>query len=208
MTYIVWDWNGTLFDDLDLCLYCINRLLTNNGYEQVHTYDRYREVFCFPIKQYYQNAGFTFDKKPFEELAQEYMDIYLPMAHLCKLNKDAKAVVEALHDKGYKQVILTASKIEVLNEQLKPFNISDKFDILLGTDNIYCHSKAQLAERLLQKVSESDKIYFIGDTLHDAEVGKLLNAQIILYEGGHQFLPDSEEYQKIKSLKEVLERIK
>lgn len=207
MTYIVWDWNGTLFDDLDLCLYCINRLLTDNGYEQVHTYEQYRKVFCFPIKQYYLNAGFKFDKKSFEELAQEYMDIYLPMAHLCKLNKDAKEVINEFNQKGYKQVILTASKINVLKEQLEPFNIKDKFDLLLGTDNIYCHSKAQLAEKLLQRIDKNDKIYFIGDSLHDAEVGKILGAQIILYEGGHQFLPDSEEYCKVKTLKEISERI-
>ena len=27
---IVWDWNGTLLDDVDLCFSCINRLLVNH----------------------------------------------------------------------------------------------------------------------------------------------------------------------------------
>ena len=45
MKKIVWDWNGTLFDDIDLCLECINTLLVHHG------------LSCLPDKEAYRKVG-------------------------------------------------------------------------------------------------------------------------------------------------------
>ncbi len=206
--YMIWDWNGTLFDDLDVCFYCINRLLYNHGYKPLYTYAEYKKVFCFPIKQYYQNAGFDFSKIPYETLADEYMRMYLPLADNCRLNKDALCVIDELNNRGVKQVILTASKKENLLRQLSHFDITDKFDMLLATDNHYCHSKLQLAESFIQNAKDARNIYFIGDSLHDAEVAKAMGAKIFLHTCGHQSLSPSSEYTLLNGIKEVLEYIK
>ena len=206
--YMIWDWNGTLFDDLDVCLYCINRLLYNHGYKPLFTYDEYKKVFCFPIKKYYENAGFDFSKTPYETLADEYMRMYLPLADNCALNKDAVFVVDKLKKMGVKQVILTASKRENLMRQLSHFSFTDKFDMLLATDNHYCHSKLQLAEHFFKNANDIDEIYFIGDSLHDAEVAKAMQAKIFLHTCGHQALTPSNDYILLNSIKDVLEYIK
>ena len=73
---IVWDWNGTLLDDVDLCFSCINRLLVNHELQPLSTLNQYREVFTFPIEDYYKRVGFNFDKIPFSILAHEYMEDY------------------------------------------------------------------------------------------------------------------------------------
>ena len=31
----VWDWNGTLFDDVDICIYSINELLARHGLKRL-----------------------------------------------------------------------------------------------------------------------------------------------------------------------------
>ncbi len=205
---MIWDWNGTLFDDLDVCLYCINRLLYNHGYKPLFTYREYKKVFCFPIKQYYENAGFDFSKTPYETLADEYMRMYLPLADKCALNKEAVLVVDELRKMGVKQVILTASKKENLMRQLSHFSITDKFDMLLATDNHYCHSKLQLAEHFFKNADDIDELYFIGDSLHDAEVAKAMQAKIFLHTCGHQHLNPSNEYTLLNNIKDVLEYIK
>ena len=205
--YMIWDWNGTLFDDLDVCLYCINRLLYNHGYKPLYTYDEYKNVFCFPIKKYYENAGFDFSKTPYETLADEYMRMYLPLADNCRLNGDALYVIDELEKRGVKQVILTASKRENLMRQIEHFGIADKFFMLLATDNHYCHSKLQLAESFIQNAKDARSIYFIGDSLHDAEVAKAMNAKIFLHTCGHQALTPSNEYVLLNSIKDVLEYI-
>ncbi len=62
---IVWDWNGTLLNDVDLCFSCINRLLVSHDLKPLDTLSQYREVFTFPIEDYYKRVGFDFDKIPF-----------------------------------------------------------------------------------------------------------------------------------------------
>ena len=46
---ILWDWNGTLLDDVDLCVDALNRLLAGFGYPQRYDHERYRDIFGFPI---------------------------------------------------------------------------------------------------------------------------------------------------------------
>ena len=87
-THIVWDWNGTLFDDLEYSLKCINTLLARYGLENL-TVSRYHDVFGFPISEYYKRIGFDFDKVPYSALAKEYMDIYIPGSMHCPLRSDA-----------------------------------------------------------------------------------------------------------------------
>ena len=44
---ILWDWNGTLLDDVDLCVDALNRLLADFGYPQRYDRDQYRAIFWF-----------------------------------------------------------------------------------------------------------------------------------------------------------------
>ena len=62
---ILWDWNGTLLDDVALCVDALNHLLAEYGYPQRYTLDSYREIFGFPVEEYYVRAGFDFSRPPF-----------------------------------------------------------------------------------------------------------------------------------------------
>lgn len=60
---IIWDWNGTLFNDIDICIESINLLLFERGIDQIDK-KRYLEVFDFPVRDYYERIGFDLKKKP------------------------------------------------------------------------------------------------------------------------------------------------
>lgn len=47
---ILWDWNGTLLDDVTLCVDALNRLLARYGYPQRYDHDQYRAIFGFPYR--------------------------------------------------------------------------------------------------------------------------------------------------------------
>ena len=49
---ILWDWNGTLLDDVALCNDALNRLLARYGYPQHYDREGYRAVFGFPVQEY------------------------------------------------------------------------------------------------------------------------------------------------------------
>lgn len=54
--YVFFDFNGTILDDVDLCLNLLNDILVMQGKETI-TKEDYRNIFCFPIKKYYEAAG-------------------------------------------------------------------------------------------------------------------------------------------------------
>ena len=73
---IFWDWNGTLMDDVDFTHSCLNWMLETHGYPQRYDLAAYREIFGFPIEEYYIRAGFNFAKHPYAELAERFMEHY------------------------------------------------------------------------------------------------------------------------------------
>ena len=43
---ILWDWNGTLLDDVELCENALNRLLQRYGYPQRYDHEQYRAILA------------------------------------------------------------------------------------------------------------------------------------------------------------------
>lgn len=183
---IVWDWNGTLFDDVDLCFSCINRLLVHHGLEELHTLDQYRNVFGFPIENYYKKVGFDFEKTPFSVLADEYMKDYQEKSYHCLLHKDALETISKANQYGFTQTVLSASKKEYLLKQMKTLHVDSLFDSIYGITDIFAKSKMDLASRFVQTCNLDDEIWFVGDSLHDYEVAKQMQAHCVLVTTGHQ----------------------
>lgn len=185
--YIIWDWNGTLFNDVDLCVESINYLLSTQNLPLLADKEAYQRVFRFPIIEYYQAVGFDFNRCSFEKLAIIYMDYYQERSLSCLLYENAQKALEYYHKKGYRQILLSASKTEYLMRQLKQFNIEDIFYDILSLDNIHAHSKKELACAYLKQHSVSTKqIVFIGDSVHDYEVAQAVGAECILIADGHE----------------------
>ena len=63
--HMIWDWNGTLVDDTLLFVDIMNGVLQNRNLDGINIQD-YREVFDFPVKDYYTKLGFNFTEEPFE----------------------------------------------------------------------------------------------------------------------------------------------
>ena len=126
-------------------------MLARHGYAPVGSMEAYRQVFCFPIEPYYRRAGFDFSRHPFAALADEYMRLYTPRSLGCPLQPDACAVLDALRAQGMRQVMLSASKRENLQQQVEHFGLRSRFDTLLGLSDIYAKSKTEVGLRWLRE---------------------------------------------------------
>ncbi len=183
---IIWDWNGTLLNDVELCRQSINTLLAKRSLPTL-SLERYRQVFQFPIIAYYRKAGFDFTKEPFEVLAQEYMAYYQPRSISCALQPQALATLSYCRQAGKRQVLLSASKLDLLKEQLAHYPLAPYFDQVLGIQDVYAHSKAELAVRFVREnKSDPKEIVFIGDSVHDYEVAAMAGCRCILIADGHE----------------------
>lgn len=186
MVKIIWDWNGTLLDDVDLSFQCMNRLLESQGLTQLKSIHHYRNVFEFPVENYYKTVGFDFNKTPFSDLAQSYMDDYQDKSYTCSLYVDVKDTLKRARKYGFYQAVLSASHKDNLMNQITHFNMEDAFDSIWGIEDIYATSKLDIAYELKKTCHFNDEIWLIGDSLHDYEVASSIGAQCILVSSGHQ----------------------
>ncbi|WP_294718200.1 HAD family hydrolase [uncultured Gemmiger sp.] len=184
---ILWDWNGTLLDDVELCENALNRLLQRYGYPQRYDHEQYRAIFGFPVEDYYVRAGFDFTRHSFAELAESYMEDYIPASAACPLMAGAVDALEAFKNAGLRQVILSASPVTTLTRQVEERGVTPYFDRLLGLGDIYAKSKVEVGLAYLQEEGfDPAKAVMIGDSVHDFEVAQALGVGCVLQSSGHQ----------------------
>ncbi|WP_367925423.1 HAD family hydrolase [uncultured Ruthenibacterium sp.] len=186
-TTVLWDWNGTLMNDVSLCCELLNHQLKRHGYSPVGDINAYRKVFRFPIEQYYQDAGFDFSRHPYAQLAQEYAVLYASQCKSCPLQPEAESVLKGLREMGIHQFILSASEQSALENQVDFYGLTSYFDALLGLNNVYAHSKVDIGLAWM-KANHTDPstVLMVGDSVHDCEVAQALEIRCVLYSGGHQ----------------------
>ena len=185
--YVIWDWNGTLFSDVNCAISVINRMLSKRNLPIFSTIDEYHKAFCFPIRDYYLRAGLSFEAESFEALAAEYMQDYTAASRECKLYSGAEEVMRELNNLGVEQLIVSASKQNNLQAQLDLFDIEKYLSAVLGIDNHFASGKEGLAEHWIEeKGIKREEILFIGDTTHDFEIANSLGCDCVLIANGHQ----------------------
>ena len=185
MKTIIWDWNGTLLNDLDLSLYSVNVLLEERNLPQL-TIDRYKDIFGFPVVDYYVKAGFDFEKEPFEIPARQYVKLYADGEHDLKLFPDVIDTLNYFKEKNYRQIVLSAMKDDNLKKMIEKRNISHFFDGIFGIKDNYAREKVSLGKQVVENLGlNPSKCFMIGDTLHDAEVAEQCGFNCILFSGGH-----------------------
>lgn len=184
--HIIWDWNGTLLDDLTLSIDLVNDMLARRGLPPL-TLERYRDVFTFPVQTYYESIGLDFAQEAFEDLSAAYVAAYKSRWRECSLYPEARTVLEQVRDSGRMQSVLSAHDQGTLVELVGTFDVADLFQHLVGLENSHAVSKIHQGRRLLETLPHHpSQVLLIGDTLHDAEVARALNIDCVLVGYGHQ----------------------
>lgn len=186
MQSIIWDWNGTLLNDLDFCISTINKLLKKRNLNLV-THQSYKAVFSFPVRDYYEAIGFNFNNENFAIPAREFIDIYNAGVKNCTLHNSATEVLSYFKKKGIRQFVLSAMQQSMLNKTLRQQGILEYFEGVAGLDDHYAASKIERGEQLISQYNiNKEKSTMIGDTIHDFEVAEQLGLDCILIADGHQ----------------------
>jgi phosphoglycolate phosphatase len=185
---VIWDFNGTLVDDLDLVVRTVNTQLGKRGLPSL-TEAEYRDVFGFPVKEYYRRIGVDFGKETMAELSADFFAEYGPALRKCSLHPGVERVLQGLWDHGVRQFVLSAMEEALLHEMLRHLGISRYFEAMYGLSHQEADSKISRGHELLRDHGiEPHTTLLIGDTLHDAEVAGALGVTPVLVAQGHQSL--------------------
>jgi len=183
--HIIWDWNGTLVDDVWLVVEVMNKMLKKRHLPRIDS-KKYREIFDFPVTKYYSKLGFDFSNESFEELTDEFISEYYMRFNGCKLFDEVEEVLKKIRDRGISQSILSASKEDVLIEKIKYYGIDKYFCRIIGLENHYAESKVERGGKWIAKLNlNPQEVLLIGDTIHDFDVSKHMGCDCLLVANGH-----------------------
>lgn len=187
MTYshILWDFNGTLLDDVGIGMEAINALLGRRGLPLLRTRAEYHRHFRFPIEEYYRSVGFDFSKDSYDALAHEWVAEYRIREAAAPLCLGAKEGLEYIKAQNIPQILFSATQRQMLTEQVSALGIGPYFDEILGNDNIYAAGKTEMGHRWAERVRPR-RALLVGDTEHDARAAASMGIDCVLIAQGHQ----------------------
>ncbi len=192
--HIIWDWNGTLINDIWLVVEIMNKMLKKRNLPRIDS-KKYRDIFDFPVTKYYSKLGFDFSNEPFKKLTNEFISEYYQRFNECKLFDEAEEVLEKIRDRGISQSILSASKEDVLIEKIKYYGIDKYFSKIIGLENHYAESKIERGKKWIAELNlNPQEVLLIGDTIHDYDVSKHIGCDCLLVANGHH------SYERLTSL--------
>jgi len=184
--HIIWDWNGTLLNDVDICVEVLNELLQTHT-EEIYNLPEYKSAFGFPILDYYTRVGFDFEKESFPDLCNRFMKLYHERLPLCDLHENTKMTLATFQQNGLNQHILSASEHASLMQRVLDFELEKHFDYVMGLENNHAASKVGNGKLLAEQLGTNlESLLFIGDTLHDKQVADAMGIDSVLLAHGHQ----------------------
>jgi phosphoglycolate phosphatase-like HAD superfamily hydrolase len=183
VTHIVWDWNGTLVDDLTLVVAATNASLASVGAGPV-TADEHRRDFRRPVDAYYAGVlGRRLDPDDFRALDRVFQEAYTAGLETCALTVDALTCLRGwtgtqsllsmwFHD----QLVPTVDRYQLT----RYFTRVDGLRSMVGGGPKEPH----LREHLDALGLAAADCVLIGDSVDDAEAAASIGARCLLYSGG------------------------
>ena len=181
---LIWDWNGTLLDDVSAAVNALNRMLVSRDAAPI-TVEHYRRRFGFPVRPFYAELGVDLDKWDWDDICEDFHAFVA--AEPQDVRGDAFAALSLARDLGFRQCVLSALRQDLLDGALERNGLRGFFDFVYGVDNLDGASKLERGRELVTAIGpDARDAILIGDTLHDAEVAKALGTGCILVSCGHQ----------------------
>ena len=187
--HIVWDWNGTLFDDLPVVILAANASMARFGVGPIDE-DGYRDHFTRPVRAFYDSLfGRLVSDVEWEDLNDRFHDEYFALADTVSLMSDALDALSAVEDNGWGQSLLSMSPQGWLEQIVGALGVAGRFTLVDGLRGETGGLKAQHMEEHLQTLGvDPTRTVVVGDTPDDAVAARHVDAHVVLYDGGSHHL--------------------
>jgi phosphoglycolate phosphatase len=182
---VIWDWNGTLLDDIVLALSVVNEVLSEYGVSKL-TRKRYREIFDFPVRDYYIRAGVDLERHDFREISEKFCSRFEARLHSAEIFASARPLLDSVRKSGRRQFVLSGTEQQALRRMMDRYDVAHFFDDAQGLQDNLAAGKMESGRQLVQRFRIDPKCsVVIGDTTHDAVVANALGMDCLLLTCGH-----------------------
>ncbi|MDF3292973.1 HAD family hydrolase [Streptomyces silvisoli] len=184
--HLVWDWNGTLLDDVDAVVEATNASFVEIGLPSI-TRERYRELYCVPVPRFYERLT---GRLPTEDewlvMDAIFHRHYWALAGGCGLAAGAVELLAAGREAGRTQSLCSLAPHDRLVPLVREHGIESHF---VRVDGRVGRSGEGKAEHLIRHLAalegvESRHTVVIGDAVDDAAAASAAGVRAVLYTGG------------------------
>jgi phosphoglycolate phosphatase-like HAD superfamily hydrolase len=186
--HVVWDWNGTLFDDQHLVVDALNVVLDHVGRPPVDQ-ATYQRLYTRPVRTFYERLF----ERPIGDAEWQVVDEvyhhgYRAALASAALSADAHRALDAVDDAGRTQSLLSMWRHVELVPLVDRLGIARRFARIDGVRGVGGGHKAPELEAHLGALAEvagdPDRVLVVGDALDDAAAAAHVGARCVLYDGG------------------------
>jgi phosphoglycolate phosphatase-like HAD superfamily hydrolase len=189
MSHVVWDWNGTLFDDGHLVLEGLNAVLAAQGLPPMDA-ATYQATYVRPVHVFYERLfGRAMAPDEWQAIDDTFHAGYRAALERATLTADAHEALGAVEQVGATQSLLSMYRHDELVPLVDQLGIAGRFVRVDGLRGPGGGLKAPHLESHLQALvhladDDPQRIVVIGDALDDAAAASHVGARCVLYDGG------------------------
>jgi phosphoglycolate phosphatase-like HAD superfamily hydrolase len=183
--HVVWDWNGTLFDDHVAVVAAINDALAVLGLGPIDS-RTYRSHYTRPVQRFYERvAGRPIEPGEWQTLDDAYHDSYHAWLERLALAPDAWTALASAEAAGLSQSLLSMWRHQDLVALVERLGIGRFF---LRVDGLRVSGGGGKTEHLVTHLAalevDAAAVLLVGDTLDDLAAARAAGAHCVLYDGG------------------------
>ena len=183
ITHIIWDYNGTVVDDVDTAVAAVNAMLKKRGLPPTNK-ETYKDTLVMPLEKYYSTVGILNADIP--SLSVEFREESENNSHLSKIFEGVFEVVSFAKNKGITNILMSSLYCKYLELEVEKYGIRKYFDFIMGMKDTSVGSKYNMAYEYISKNSiNPENVLFIGDLISDAQTAKKIGGKCILIPNGH-----------------------
>lgn len=184
--FVIWDWNGTLFNDARTAHAVYTQMQRKRGIPET-SFEDYQRFYEHPIELLYQRGGFDIERESFDLIAHEWHALYVEELPSIGLQHDAQETLETFHLRKMEQVVLSALPHNILMSAIEGKGVKDFFLHIQGLADQAGRSKIENGHALMKKwgVNPAETV-LIGDSTHDFETAQALEIDCVLVSRGFE----------------------
>jgi phosphoglycolate phosphatase-like HAD superfamily hydrolase len=188
--HVVWDWNGTLFDDFDANVAAVAEVCDAAGGPVVSP-EAYRRHFVRPITVFYERLlGRPLEPGEWDRLNESYFAAYRRRLASIRLVAGAEEALAAVVAAGRSQSLLSMWEHDELLRLVRGFGIDRHFVRVDGQRGTGGDSKEAFLSGHVAHVDalvgplDAHEVLVVGDSVDDARAAGALGLRCVLVAGG------------------------
>ena len=174
ITHILFDFDGTLVQSMDLSLKILNDLSGKYRYHPVAVED-VQKLKAMPLPERFRQIGLPAHRIP--AISLEFLSLYHQGISSLHPVDGTKALLEAVKAEGIGLSVLSSNSVENIAAFLRQ-NGMDLFDHIFSSNNLFGKDRS-IRKFLRQFGVEKGELLYVGDELRDIEACRLAGVKIV-----------------------------